>query len=494
MFGKKLFKKRVLSKKLQTTLIILLIGSWTLASWPQIPFINFPPKVQEAQAAVTYTPDCDGTIQTAASAVAISACDVGTGLTDAILIISVFGDDGGGTHGAPTVTRGTGSTCGTATETATIIDTEVSNGDASVSTYRLLDADFAEGSADVCVSWASSDPPDEWSAHITVFTGVDQSTFTSATASQTFGNVNVVTHTITIAADEHGYQANSCNSNASVTTLHADDVERFVLITGGSDKSTSHVSTQTVTGSPATMGVTLYSKTCVTAVMKLITLNDAPAAVTLTQNDFELFVDNDALTPTDEWPTGALALGENVALTAVPPAFDPIDPTDEIRIRMNISVTGAQLDAATEGFILQYKETNDCTDAGAWTDVDVAAGGGTWRFAASSVTDDTALDGAALLISTSEEEGRYNKVDPTGTNPVAVPAGQELEWDWHVEYNGAAEAHTYCFRMRKDDPADLDAYNSDSYPKVDTRPSTDDQMRHGNFFSTGEERGYFWAD
>ena len=40
---------------------------------------------------------------------------------------------------------------------------------------------------------------------------------------------------------------------------------------------------------------------------------------------------------------------------------------------MSIAVTGATLSAAGEGFILQYKETNDCTDAGAWTDVDVAA-------------------------------------------------------------------------------------------------------------------------
>jgi len=484
-----------LAKPLRFIVIFLLITGWVYSGWPQI--FNFPQKIETAHAAATYSTDCDGTIQTAASAVAIASCDVGTGLTDAILIISVFGDDGGATHGAPTVTRGTGTVCDTATETATIIDTEVTSGDASVSTYRLLDANFAEGSADVCVSWASSDPPDEWSAHITVFTGVEQTTFTSATSSATFGDVAVITSTITIAANEHGYQANSCNTNASVTTLHADDVERFVLVTGGGDKSTAHVSTQTVTGSPATMGVTLYSKTCVTAAMKLITLNDAAAVVTLTQNDFRIYVDNDALDPTDPW--GNPDLAENEALTAVPPSNDPIDPNDEVRIRMSIAVTDAPLAAAGEAFILQHGQGDDCTAITSWTDVPANGGGPPWEFALSSVTDNTALGAdpplaGELNLTVSDVVGRYNKSDPTTTNPFEVLAGEDLEWDWHIIYTGSAGAATYCFRMRKDDPADLDGYNSDSFPRIDIRPSTADQLRHGNFFTEGVERGFFWAD
>ena len=218
---------------------------------------------------------------------------------------------------------------------------------------------------------------------------------------------------------------------------------------------------------------------------------------TLTQNDFEFFVDNNALTPTDIW--GNPDIAENVAVDAVPPSNDPIDKGDHIRLRMNISVTDAQLDAGAEGFILQYARASDCTTGPSWTDVDAAGtGGATWRFFDNgSITDGTALDGAALTLDSSDEEGRYSESDPTGTNPVAVPAGQELEWDWNIEYDGSGavnEARTYCFRMRKDDPADLDAYNPDSYPRIDIRPSTADQLRHGNFFTEGVERGFFWAD
>lgn len=218
----------------------------------------------------------------------------------------------------------------------------------------------------------------------------------------------------------------------------------------------------------------------------------------LTQNDWRLYVDNDALDPTDPW--GNPDLGENTALVAVPPSNDPIDPGDEVRIRMSVAVTSATLAAGGEGFILQYKETNDCTDAAAWTDIDAAGGAGTWRFAASGVADNTALSGdpptaGDLNLTVSDRAGRYNKSDPTSTNPFAVNVSEDLEWDWHVQYNGNAEAHTYCFRMIRDDATALNAYNSDSYPKVDTRPAaTPDFMRHGNFFTTGQERGFFWAD
>ncbi len=212
----------------------------------------------------------------------------------------------------------------------------------------------------------------------------------------------------------------------------------------------------------------------------------------LTQNDWRIYVDNDTIDPTDPWPSGSLNLAENEALRAIPAANDPIDPGDEIRLRMTIEVSSSTLSAGSEGFILQYKETNDCTDATSWTDVDASGGSGTWRFASSSVTDGTAL--TTLKLTVADIAGRYSKSDPTSTNPNAVSAGQDLEWDWHIEYNGTESSRTFCFRMIRDDSTALDAYNSDSYPKVDTRPGTANLMRHGNFFSTGVERGFFWAD
>ncbi len=212
-------------------------------------------------------------------------------------------------------------------------------------------------------------------------------------------------------------------------------------------------------------------------------------AAVLTQNDWRLYEDNDATNPTVVWATPDLA--ENEALAVLPYPNDALDPTDEIRIRMNIAVTSNTLSASTEGFILQYKEAVDCTDGTAWTDVDAGGGGGAWRYATSGVSDGVTI---TPVLSVSDVAGRYSKSDPTSTNPNAVSAGQDLEWDWHLEYNGTASARTYCFRMIRDDATTLSAYNSDSYPKLDTRPGVADLMRHGNFFSTNVEKGFYWAN
>lgn len=215
----------------------------------------------------------------------------------------------------------------------------------------------------------------------------------------------------------------------------------------------------------------------------------------LTQNDWRIYVDDDtlALTSNDPWPSGTLNLGENEALVSVPLGSDPLDPADNIRIRMSIAVTDNTLSSGSTGFILQYKETTDCTDATSWSDVDTVSGSGIWRYYnAPGVTDGDTL--TSLKLTVSDVFGRYSESDPTGTNPNSVSVDQDLEWDWNIQYNGAEEAHTYCFRMVADDSTPLDAYNSDSYPKIDTRPGVSDMMRHGNFYSTGMEKGFFWSD
>ncbi len=212
------------------------------------------------------------------------------------------------------------------------------------------------------------------------------------------------------------------------------------------------------------------------------------SAVTyLTQNDFEIFVDNNVLTPTDVWPSGARNLAENEVLTPLPVANDPVDQSDEVRIRMNVAVTVAELAAGGEAFTLQHAKADDCTAVSSWTEV----GTGDWGFATSSVSNNTTL--TSTVIDTSTVLGRYNNADPSSTNPNAVPSGQSVEWDWHVVYNGSAGAGTYCFRMRTD-TGDLDGYEDTGYPKISTRPAVGDQMRHGGFFSSSAEQGFFWVD
>ncbi|KKQ54160.1 MAG: hypothetical protein US75_C0043G0003 [Candidatus Woesebacteria bacterium GW2011_GWC1_38_13] len=220
---------------------------------------------------------------------------------------------------------------------------------------------------------------------------------------------------------------------------------------------------------------------------------------TITQNDWRMYVDNSALDPTDPW--GSPDLGENSPLTSIPYANDPIDPGDNIRIRITMVVGDAALSASLEGFILQYGEGSSCSAISSWTDVDAISGSGIWRYYDNaSITDGTALSSTDpptagdLNIGVSDRAGRYVESDPTTTNPYAVAVGEDMEWDFNVQYNGNAEAHTYCFKIRRDTPADLDGYNASSYPQVDTRPGAGDLLRHGNFFTTGIERGIFWAD
>jgi hypothetical protein len=283
--------------------------------------------------------------------------------------------------------------------------------------------------------------------------------------------VNSHVHTYTVNATATGARGDKLtNSNASP----AGHAHSLSVTEGGGSTGTATITSDTSTDEtrpPFKEGIFIIYK-----------------PVTLTQNDWILYEDNDAENPTAIW--GNPDLAENGALLSVPTTNDPVDPADEIRLRMSINVTQAAPGASEEGFILQYKEATNCEDATSWTDVDAAAGGGTWRFAASSVGDGTTL--TTFKVTASDTYGRYSKADPTSTNPNSVSVNNDFEWDWHVEYNGSATGSSYCFRMIRDDSTDLTGYNADSYPQVETRPGTDQQMRHGNFFTTFVERGFFW--
>lgn len=212
---------------------------------------------------------------------------------------------------------------------------------------------------------------------------------------------------------------------------------------------------------------------------------------TLTQNDWRIYLNNNAIDPTDPWPNGSLDLGENTALDGAVRANDLLEPSDVVRLRMSITVTVVGLESSEKGFILAYAEASDCTTASSWTDVDAQNGSGTWRFFDSPVTDGSTITTNRLGVS--DVSGRVSESDPTSTNPSSVSAGQDLEWDWVIQYNGSVQAKSYCFRIERDDGTALSAYNSDSYPRLETAPGADDLMRHGNFYSTEVEKGLFWT-
>jgi len=231
----------------------------------------------------------------------------------------------------------------------------------------------------------------------------------------------------------------------------------------------------------------------------LIGITGPAAVTTLTQNDFRFYTDNESENVNDPW--GDPNLSDNDTLDAVPRTNNAPTSTSAIRIRTSIAVSGAQLDASMEGFILQFATSTDpalgCNNeqASAFQDVDAAGGTAAWAFTSETgITDNTTL--TAVKLGVSDTVGRYSRSNPSTTNPNAVILGNDLEWDWHIVATNAQAARTYCFRMiRDDDPVtELDAYNADSYPRLTTAPDLQNIMRHGNFFDQTGERGLLWTN
>ena len=168
---------------------------------------------------------------------------------------------------------------------------------------------------------------------------------------------------------------------------------------------------------------------------------------TLTQQDYRWYENADAVQPTT--PKAA----ENTAITG-------IADTDVLRLRMNVGASAASF-AAGESFKLQYATST----GGPWTDVGGIGSGETWR----GFDNATPADGATLSATTlgsSEVIETYEEASPSASSPNAIPAGQEGEWDWVVQNNGASESTVYYFRTVKGDGTALETYSS--YPQLTT--------------------------
>lgn len=463
-----------LTKSLRFIVILLLITGWVFSGWPQ--FFNFPPKVQEARAAIGFV---DATNASARNTTTIA---VGSWTaTSGNLLVLICSADANATFTDPSGW--------------TSIRTD-SSANGSMETYFKA----SDGLETTVTCTKTEGGNTEIYGIVLEYSGVDASAVSASLGANGSGDATAECPSITPSGNNvyiAGVMFLNANIGAPALSWASDAFNERVDAQLGAGPGTARENYGaadffTSSGTRQTV-VTLDGGGSHGWVCQTISFNETVSTPELTQNAFEFWVDNALLIPTDIW--GNPDIPEKVALDAVPPSNDPIDPGDEIRIRMQISVTVSDLTAGDEGFILAYSEANDCTTVSSWTDVDVAAGGGTWVFSSDTdVADNATL--TTLLVSGSETTGRYNRSDPTSTTPNTVTAGQELEWDWHIVYNSsnAAGAKTYCFRMERDDGTELNTYNSDSYPRIDTRPATADQLRHGNFFTGGIERGFFWTN
>lgn len=216
--------------------------------------------------------------------------------------------------------------------------------------------------------------------------------------------------------------------------------------------------------------------------------------ISFTQNTYRWYVDPDPAgndnTVSDPW--GNPDLSENQSLTVTPVANDAPPSGRELRLRINMTIGGVDLPASNLQFKLQYRANTDmsCTD-GTWTDVGAGGGGSIWRYATSNITDGGSLTAAAKLSTTNVKE-QYIKSSASGTNPLSATVGQNVEYDFHIQHNGATTATQYSFRIIETTDIFLSVYSQ--CPTLHTLPAAGDQLRHGGVFIGGSDQGFTWAD
>jgi hypothetical protein len=189
------------------------------------------------------------------------------------------------------------------------------------------------------------------------------------------------------------------------------------------------------------------------------------------QNYYRFYVHNNQVTPTDPWPPGVDDLGDNAVLTV---GKQPLARGDKIRIRMTALISNDTMPAGYREFKLQYGlRSTTCSAVSSWTDVGSATSSAIWRgFTATGTTNGVAIGtdpptlGDLLIIAVANRAGRLSHQNPSVANPYAVPEGDNVEYDWQVEHNGAVAQSTYCFRMALSDGTALDGYLQ--YPQIRT--------------------------
>jgi len=200
------------------------------------------------------------------------------------------------------------------------------------------------------------------------------------------------------------------------------------------------------------------------------------AGLAIRQNYYRVYVDDGLLHPTDPWPVGATDLGENTVLTG---SDEPLGEAERIRLRLSLRVTNATFPAGTKAFRLQYGEMHTTCSAipeQDWRTLGDGASSTIWRgHDIAGLSDGTLLSGdpptfGDLDLSVSDVAGTFEEANDTLTNTFSVDEGDDIEYDWVIEQNGADAETYYCFRMVESDGTPLAAYIN--YPQVRTASFT----------------------
>jgi|GEM_PF-6826677 len=189
------------------------------------------------------------------------------------------------------------------------------------------------------------------------------------------------------------------------------------------------------------------------------------AQVTIYQNYFRWYVNEDSVNVLDPWPEGLVDLGELdvITLADLPPSQGSV-----LRIRMSLNVSSDSLDPINVGdeFKLQYgvKGGGSCSAIFHWLDLNGPGCGEAWcGYDNLTPNDGDLLGGVVLSVSATAETYEEQNF---ATAVSQIDQGEDGEWDW-VIYNNAASASTsYCFRMVNNDNSEFSDYNY--YPELIT--------------------------
>ncbi len=171
-------------------------------------------------------------------------------------------------------------------------------------------------------------------------------------------------------------------------------------------------------------------------------------------------------TPTDAWPAGSEDLITNEQIGAT---NTPVKSGDVVRLRMQVGVSVSTSTAVA--FKLQFGSTTaECSAITTWTDVGASTSTVEWRGYDNGSLSDGAVLSSSTILGTDTLES-YEENNPSTTTPNDIGIGEEGEWDFVLEQNGAYEGSTYCFRMVKSDGTVFFAY--DNYPSLWTNEAPD---------------------
>lgn len=135
------------------------------------------------------------------------------------------------------------------------------------------------------------------------------------------------------------------------------------------------------------------------------------------------------------------------------------------RLRMALQVGGI-LEADSISLKMQYGEGSDCPAIATWSDVGGIGSGAIWRGYDNTTPADGATISSSLLIAQSNVLQSYEEENISVGIPTVMTLGQEGEWDWVVQNNGATSGTDYCFRVVKASDSSVIYYSH--YPKVTT--------------------------